>query len=486
MRCRDDVQGLLAVHSNLLDEVEHAEDANEAACGRGVPVIETERLRLENERKACEASLKELNVNLQNLEAERERLRGVVEPDPPARLRLLASMSDELRTALHAILGYVQLFRIRGGLDPVQTEWVDAMLAAGAQLLAQVHCVVGLADIDASPGEWLFDEDKLAMGRQVYPVAPHPAGDGSGRPDGSEKRGHPVLRVLVADDVAMNRDIACAFIRAAGHSVIVAETGKQAVSAAETADFDVILMDVRMPEMDGLEASRRIRALPGSRGHVPIIALTAQAFSGKVEACRAAGMNGHLAKPFRFDTLNDAILAAAAEARTQLGAPVPSAIFMHGARAGSRSSVCAVPAAAEARGDNHAWIDIASPWNSTSGGSGSTKSAPQGTYILDTQFKVKLTPIGLNRGRRLVAGPVRTCAPARDRSQHEFHWLLYTDPAPADVRAYTATCDLWRWSGFIWHSIAVPGAHFSPDEMYEQGWRYCGPCVEKTAMVEVV
>ena len=122
------------------------------------------------------------------------------------------------------------------------------------------------------------------------------------------------LRVLVVDDVAMNRDIAGSFLRAAGHDVACVDGGAAAVEAAGSGDFDVILMDVRMPEVDGLEAARRIRALPGSLGRVPIVALTAQAFAEQVAECRAAGMDDHLAKPFTPDALL-AVVAHAIAAR---------------------------------------------------------------------------------------------------------------------------------------------------------------------------
>jgi PAS domain S-box-containing protein len=120
------------------------------------------------------------------------------------------------------------------------------------------------------------------------------------------------LHVLIVDDVLMNRDIAASFLRSAGHTVICVEGGAEAVAAVATTDFDVVLMDVRMPGMDGLEATRRIRAQDGVRGQVPIVALTAQAFTEQVAACRAAGMDSHLTKPFDPDTL----LAAVAQAAT--------------------------------------------------------------------------------------------------------------------------------------------------------------------------
>jgi len=106
------------------------------------------------------------------------------------------------------------------------------------------------------------------------------------------------LRVLVVDDSEMNLDIAASFIRAGGHDVMCAGGGIEAIAEAATTAFDVILMDVQMPDMDGLEATRRIRALPGSRALVPIYALTAQVFTEQMAACHAAGMTGHLAKPF--------------------------------------------------------------------------------------------------------------------------------------------------------------------------------------------
>jgi CheY-like chemotaxis protein len=121
----------------------------------------------------------------------------------------------------------------------------------------------------------------------------------------------------------MNREIAGSFLRAAGHRVTCADSGAEAVAMVETTDFDVVLMDVRMPEMDGLEATRRIRALPNPRGQVPIVALTAQAFSEQVAECRKAGMKGHLPKPFDPDSLLAAVLRAAASGLVAEESPAP-------------------------------------------------------------------------------------------------------------------------------------------------------------------
>ena len=123
------------------------------------------------------------------------------------------------------------------------------------------------------------------------------------------------LRVLVVDDVAMNRDIARSFLAAAGHQVVLAENGMEAVAKATAETFDIILMDVRMPVMNGFDATIRIRGLEGAGGRVPILALTAQSFTGQIEESRKAGMDAHLTKPFTPDTLLKAVAHWAAAGR---------------------------------------------------------------------------------------------------------------------------------------------------------------------------
>jgi signal transduction histidine kinase/CheY-like chemotaxis protein len=120
------------------------------------------------------------------------------------------------------------------------------------------------------------------------------------------------LRVLVVDDVDMNRDIAACFLRMAGLQVAVAEDGAEAIRAVAGEDWNVVLMDVRMPLMDGLEATRRIRALSGPRGLVPVVALTAQVFAEQIDECRRAGMDASLSKPFTPESLLAAVRSAAA------------------------------------------------------------------------------------------------------------------------------------------------------------------------------
>jgi signal transduction histidine kinase len=117
----------------------------------------------------------------------------------------------------------------------------------------------------------------------------------------------PARRVLLVDDIAMNRDVIGAFLRSAGHEVALAESGQDGIRLASERSFDVILMDVRMPEMDGLEATRLIRALPAPIGQTPILALTAGVLPEQIAECEAAGMDGIVAKPVEHGLLMQAI-----------------------------------------------------------------------------------------------------------------------------------------------------------------------------------
>jgi PAS domain S-box-containing protein len=114
------------------------------------------------------------------------------------------------------------------------------------------------------------------------------------------------LHILLAEDNAVNQKFAVRVINKAGHRVEIANNGVEAVTAWEQGDFEVILMDVQMPEMDGLEATQRIRTLEQQQGtnqHIPIIAMTANAMKGDKEMCLAAGMDGYVSKPVKRNIL---------------------------------------------------------------------------------------------------------------------------------------------------------------------------------------
>ena len=138
-------------------------------------------------------------------------------------------------------------------------------------------------------------EIPLALYKQTAPPLAAPrAASGNGHGEGRN--------VLLVEDNPVNQTVIEAMLRSLGFSVSVATDGAQAVRSAEGNDFEVILMDCRLPIIDGYEATRQIRQLPG-RGKVPIIALTANALQGDRETCLSAGMNDYLAKPFKRNDL---------------------------------------------------------------------------------------------------------------------------------------------------------------------------------------
>jgi signal transduction histidine kinase/DNA-binding response OmpR family regulator len=116
------------------------------------------------------------------------------------------------------------------------------------------------------------------------------------------------LRLLLAEDNAVNRRLASRLIEKRGHTVVMVNNGREAVQALSRETFDLVIMDVEMPEMDGFEATAAIRAKElGTDTHVPIIAMTAHTMAGDRERCRAAGMDAYVSKPIRAQELYNAI-----------------------------------------------------------------------------------------------------------------------------------------------------------------------------------
>ncbi len=115
------------------------------------------------------------------------------------------------------------------------------------------------------------------------------------------------LKILAADDHPVNRMVVRMYLEAAGHEVVLANDGAEALAALDKAPFDLIVMDIQMPVMDGLAATRSIRALPGPECDIPIIALTANAMAGDRERYLAQGMNAYVAKPIEPGVLLDAV-----------------------------------------------------------------------------------------------------------------------------------------------------------------------------------
>ena len=116
------------------------------------------------------------------------------------------------------------------------------------------------------------------------------------------------LRVLLAEDNPVNQTLAMRILERLGHKVQVVNNGREALGRSQAEEFDLILMDVQMPEMGGLEATTAIRDAEAATGkHVPIVAMTAHAMKGDREKCLNAGMDGYLSKPIRIDELKQAM-----------------------------------------------------------------------------------------------------------------------------------------------------------------------------------
>jgi len=132
-------------------------------------------------------------------------------------------------------------------------------------------------------------------------------------PGGKQKHRQP--RVLLAEDNLVNQKVATRLLERLGCSAEVAANGREAAEALERSDYDLVLMDCQMPEMDGFEAAARIRSMEG-RGRTPIIAMTASGMEGDRERCIAAGMNDYIAKPVSRRALGQVLKKWLGEAPT--------------------------------------------------------------------------------------------------------------------------------------------------------------------------
>ena len=228
-----------------------------------------------------------------------------------------ASSDDQALAAVQAAEA------VRQSVDAVVLE--SAGLAAALRAgLAQPPPLVALSNGEegaaadacllAPPRAAALCRTVARMIEPAEPAAPEPAS--TSEPDPAQEPGVRRLRILLAEDNVVNQKVALRTLKALGYDADLAEDGVEAVEAVRHATYDVVLMDIQMPRLDGLEATRRIRAEHGDRPL--ILALTANALDGDDATARAAGMDGYLTKPLRRPALAEA-LAEAERARAGVG-----------------------------------------------------------------------------------------------------------------------------------------------------------------------
>jgi two-component system, sensor histidine kinase and response regulator len=234
--------------------------------------------------------------------------------------RQLAGLGVEAVSVGDGFAAMAELERAFHQGNPFDVVIVDQMMPglSGEALAKRVRATPDLAEaklvIASSAGRHGLSEDTPGMVDAVLtkPVREQSLLDafaqlfGFPRPACSEPAAAPAplpkivgrpLRVLLAEDNKINQQLVTMMLRKADHQVDVADNGELAVEAARVGNYDVVLMDVQMPVLDGVQATRRIRALPSPRDAVPIIALTAHAMAGAKEEYLAAGMDDYLSKP---------------------------------------------------------------------------------------------------------------------------------------------------------------------------------------------
>lgn len=233
------------------------------------------------DRRTADGGLIGLRVDITEMKRQAEELAQALLREAAAsraKSEFLADMSHEFRTPLNGVMGLAQALEATP-LDEAQRAILAELFASGARL------------------------ESLVAGLLQYELGPSPAPQASAESvtaDGG-------LRVLLADDNPTNRKVVELMLQAADVEVVSVENGAEAVSALEPGGFDLVLMDLRMPVMDGFEAIAAIRAAEPSGQRLPIIVVSANAGPEDREASAAAGADRHIAKPIRAETLFGAI-----------------------------------------------------------------------------------------------------------------------------------------------------------------------------------
>jgi CheY-like chemotaxis protein len=191
-----------------------------------------------------------------------------------------SQLGHELRTPMTVVIGASELL-LESSLDPEQRQAAQNVHRSGQELLSVIDHL--LSDVT--------EQAKSSPPRAMTPI---------GFRLGAENETH---RVLLAEDNEFNRVLIERVLRTLNCEVDLAPTGREAVRKFHQGKYDLVLMDCHMPDLDGLEATRQIRAVEGPGQHVPILAVTAGTVPGARQACLQAGMDDFIAKPFSLSTL---------------------------------------------------------------------------------------------------------------------------------------------------------------------------------------
>jgi CheY-like chemotaxis protein/anti-sigma regulatory factor (Ser/Thr protein kinase) len=221
------------------------------------------------------------------------RVNARAEPRPAGQSRLRISVSDTGGGILkeHHEAVFSSFVRLRKSVTERNVEGTGLGLTI-AKRLSEI--IGGTLQLESAPGEG--STFTLEVDVQKLEIDPRGAPPAEAKPIAEL----PPLRILLAEDNRINRIYLQIMLTEAGHEISATENGKEALELLESsgdAGFDLVLMDVQMPVMDGIEATRRIRRMSGSVSEIRIIALTAFAMKGDEERFREAGMNGYVTKP---------------------------------------------------------------------------------------------------------------------------------------------------------------------------------------------
>ena len=222
--------------------------------------------------------------------------------DPPDRLRLTVRDTG-IGIPLDRQAQVFQAFTQADGSITRKYGGTGLGLTISARL---IELMGGTIRLESVPGEGTTFEVLVPYGHHEGPLEP-------ARQSAPDSASSTPLRILLAEDNAVNQKVASRLLERFGHTIVVVPDGLAAVSAASRETFDLILMDVQMPELDGLQATAAIRAQEAGRRHTPIIAMTACAMKEDRERCLEAGMDGYTAKPLKLPALFQEIARVASQ-----------------------------------------------------------------------------------------------------------------------------------------------------------------------------